>query len=423
MGEVVKGDSLRGKKMKKVAICVPTHNHPEVVGDVLAKSINNYANRDIDVYYLDSSTNSDTQEVIEQYQRGGYKNIYYKKVPPTCGVEEKVLKFFEREDFSEEYQYIWPVKDRVYFSVDTIDRVLEDIEHDYDVILLGAMPPQGRPDIFTKEYTEASTFYRDWAWQATSLDVVLYNVQTMLSDFSVAEFKKKYKQDYNIYWCTIVLLFNELAEKRQVSIKLFRDAALGIYASPLGKSSWKKETFKIWKDYWISVNLELPSCYDEYKLFVIKDAASLPWIMGSTEELIRLYKIGALSKENFEMVSTNWELVSDVPVSTLKDIAYGKYNVFHDISSVKKQVDEFTELLIGVVEMIKLDQIDKMAIPFEEIARYLTTKGINKIHRNKLNLLLGSIKDVEVFIKKEDVSKEEIVKAMQIIINMLVLLD
>ncbi len=408
--------------MKRVAICVPTLNRSEIVDDVLKRSLHTYFVKDIDVYYLDSSEDNKTQEVVEFYQKKGYTNLYYKKVSSSYRGEEKLLMLFAQEDFVEEYQYIWPVKDRVYFSEKTIDRVYQDMEQNYDVILLGAMPPQGRPDIYTKVYTNAALFYRDWAWQATSLDVVIYNVKSMLSDFSVAEFKERYQQDFNIFWCHIVLLFNKLAEKESVAIKLFRDIDLGVYNSLLGGSTWKKNTFKIWKDYWISVNLGLPSCYNEYKLSVIKEAASLPWIMGSIEELIQLQKIGALTKDNFDQVAVNWNMVSDIPLSTVMDIAYGRYDVFHDISGVVSQVDEFTQLLIRLVEMIKLDQIDKLEIPFDEIARYIVSKGLQKLQEKQVKLILGSIKDIKEFISKDNSTKEDISKAMQLVINIIGLL-
>ena len=89
--------------MKKIAVCVATYNRANIVDDVLKNSIYHYHGCGIDVYYYDSSEGNETELVIKKYQKAGFDNLYYVRVPSEEGVEQKLLRIFKGEGLEKEY--------------------------------------------------------------------------------------------------------------------------------------------------------------------------------------------------------------------------------------------------------------------------------------------------------------------------------
>lgn len=406
---------------KKIAVCVATYNHPDVVDDVLKNSIKDYRDCGIDVYYYDSSEGNETELVVKKYQEAGYDNLYYLRIPSEVWGEDKMLIIFGNEGLKKKYDYIWPVKDRVYCPKITLENILEAAEEEYDSIFLGVMNTANDIQMSTTTYDDALAFYRDWGWLTTSWDVTIYNQKTMLNDFSMTRFKEQHTEKF-FYVFTYV--FERILQIDNLKIRLLRDDGIGIYNSQLGKSMWKNDTFKIWQECWVKVNLNLPEFYNPYKAKVIKETASLPWILGSESVLIGLSNVGALTVETYDEIKDSWELISDIPLETVYAIASGTYDVSHDVKILRKSKDEMISLLVRCISMIEEEVLLKEKIPFDGIEKYI----INKLNEKKKNtqeeyyIFLGALYDIKDYILKKERSKQEIVRAMQMYISYIVAL-
>lgn len=409
---------------KKIAVCVPTYNHPDVVDDVLKNSIKAYYDCGLDIYYYDSSENNDTEQVVKKYQDAGFDNIYYIRIPSEFGYEKKVLMIFKGEGLEKQYDYIWPVKDRVYCPKVTLENILEVTNEEVDALLLGVTNIGNGIQMRTTTYEDAVAFYRDWGWLATSLDVIIYSKKLMLNESSAEKFRERHIMDYNAPWYPFLYFFNRITEIDNLKICMLRDERTYINNSPLGKSLWERDIFKIWLEYWIKVNQGLPECYNSYKKKVIKEASSLPWILGSESVLIDLYNKGILSLEVYEMIKDDWELISDIPLETVYQIASGTYDVLHDVKLLRKSTDEMMELLIRCISMIEEGILTKENIPFDSIEKYIFNKLVEKkkITQEEYYIFSGSIFDIKNFILNGARCKNDILSAMQMYISYLVLI-
>lgn len=410
--------------MKKIAVCIPTYGHPQVVEDVLGKCIQDYHALGIDIYYYDSSKDEETYNVIKRYQEMGFENLFYHKISSELGVEKKVELIYEGYGLEKEYDYIWPVKDRSYCPKATLSQIMDAAEEGYDAIFLGVTNMGNGVQVETTTYVDAAAFYRDWGWLSTSLDVIIYNRRSLLDHFNKEEFEKQVIYDYNIYWCPIVLFYNKILEIENLRIRLLRNHEITTCASSLGNSSWTKDTFKIWQEYWIKANMGLPACYDSHKEAVIKEATSLPWILGSTQPLIKLHKEGILTLEVYEQIKEDWTKVSNVPLETVYQIAAGVYDAFHDVDAIKNINNEMIRLLAQCITMVKEDKLPKEQIPFDSIHKYIQNTIIakKKVTQETYNVMMGSVLDIQKYILREDTQKADVVAAMQMYVTFLIML-
>lgn len=317
-----------------IAYCIPTYNHPEVIDDILSKSIELYQKYHMDVYIYDSSADNRTQDVVTAYIVHGFDNLYYIKVDESVGIDDKMLMIFSGYGQKKEYKYIWPVKDRVYVEECTLKCVTENIENGYDAIFLIASlhPTVTESCRYVPEvYDDPAELYGAWGWLATSMNVTVFRVQTMLADVDWKEFKEQYFFNGESYFDQFVVLFHSLAQRQKCSVRIIPPKKAKFYTSSLGKSSWTARTFHVWANLWLKANDALPSCYDRYKSRTIKHATSLPWILGSYDQLIKLREDGILSKEVFAKIYSQWEAVSDIPAEEVVLIVCRQYQEVHNI--------------------------------------------------------------------------------------------
>lgn len=61
----------------RVACCYLTHEHPEVMDEVLGKICRSYGEKGIDIYVYDSSTEDNTRLVVEKYRNMGLCSLIY----------------------------------------------------------------------------------------------------------------------------------------------------------------------------------------------------------------------------------------------------------------------------------------------------------------------------------------------------------
>lgn len=401
--------------MCQIAVCIPTYNHSEIINDVLKDCVDDYEQYGIDIYYFDSSEDNKTFEIVKKYQDKGYNNLFYNKIPVSYLPHKKILSFFKGEGLQKEYDYIWPVKDRSFCPDSTLKKINDEIRKKRDVIFLGVI---NNGHMINREYHDSKKFYKEWGWLSTSLDVVIYNKKTILNYLDNPQYEELCQQRYYGPWCSYVTLFHKLTELENANICVLCDSETQIYNSPLGKSTWEKNVFEIWKDDWIQANDNLPSCYDEYKDDVIKYTASLPWILGGIPRLMELHQKGILTEESYDTVIENWERVSDIPRETVKEIAYGIYDKFHDVSSLNVH-SEITSLLIQLIKLLRTGKMKKEQIPFDNIAKCIQGEILStrKCSEELINSIIGSITDVLNFAKSEASNIDDVILYMQIIIN------
>lgn len=306
----------------KMAVCIPTYNHPDTVEDVLANCAELYKRYGLDVYYYDSSENEETKRIIETYQAKGYDNLYYFSIDPQMPYHNKTELVMMMDGISKNYVYMWYMKDRSWCEEKTLKLIYRAMEEYRDLIFLDVGHSDSEREITT--CNDANEFYHRCGDYATSMDTTIYNVKSMLkSDFNMEEFRKKHGEHRS--FMHFLIIFEQLAKKAKPEICLLSDINEIIFNSHKTQSGWHEKRIQTWGKVWIEVNEMLPDCYTE-KDDVIKRTASLPWLLGDINALVELHNRGILTPEYYEEIKVFWERVSDIPLELLRLIAYGKYS-------------------------------------------------------------------------------------------------
>lgn len=323
----------------EIAICVPTYNHAELLKQVLPLCIELYRSMKLDVYYYDSSDNSDTKELIEAYQKQGFDNLHYiffETSPDGYGYE-KMLRIFEKYGLEKNYQYVWPVKDRVVFSIEALRAVKRHLKSRPDFLFLGSteieMGTENFKGIQYLNYSKPEEFYRDWGWLSTSMDVSIYNANTLLKDFQEEELTFKAEREAVCAWSQIVVMYNRLHELDRARIIVITEESTGPYNIKGGASGWFDRILRVLKG-WVKANKGLPERYQKYADEVIRQFACLPWILGGKPRIMQLIQQGYISREKYLEVRDIWQLISDVPTEMMDSILLNKTGGETDVTTI-----------------------------------------------------------------------------------------
>lgn len=398
-----------------VAICIPTHNsRSELAKTVLSYSIDTYKKYGIDVYYVDSSEDDSIKKVIDDYRACGYDNV--KHLAALTG-ENKLALYYTGSGLDKAYDYIWAVKDRVFFDENTLIKVMEAMEEEHDAILLGVLPEYVKGEPKTRVYDRPEEFYLDWGFMATSIDVTILKQKTMLDGLTYDDVAK-----CNPSFTHFQLLFRGLAVgDKKVKVLVENDV---VARNIQGVSScYYDKMFEIWKDDWISANESLPNLYHQYKQNVIKQAGNLPWIFGTVGAIMQYKKNGAFEKDSLENILNNWERVSDIPREKVVAIANGTYDISHDLSVIPKDMPEIVGLLVQVAKKLEIGHMRIDQIPFESIFNSIMNYVIKKYNGNSyiVQPIKGSVEDVMSYICNKAQTQDEVQRAFQVLISMLML--
>ncbi len=393
-----------------LAVVMGTHNHPSIVEEILELSAQDYYDLGIDVYYFDSSSNDETQKIIEKYNEKGYENIVYVPVP-GMNLHEKLDLMFQGKGLKKHYKYIWPSKDRCSFKRSALERIVGKLEDDYDAVFV-LTSKEGET-----EYHSAAEFYHDWGTWVTSVNTTIYNTEKLMKNLPFSDLVLG-EDDYLFHFKHYYYFFYKLAQKNDVRIVAL-DCENQINMLPDKKVN-DLLFVRVWKDRWVEVNEALPDLYNPYKDYVIKKTAELPWMLGSRDKLLELHRDGVLTEENLPIFFEKWEELSNIPKTVLIDIAKGVYDIKFDLSQIKG-CNQLLDYLCDFSYLLRTGFMDTTKFPYE----------IAKTSINTLVSLLVNGSDYSDFVKEtiesiwseiemRDMNNKELADHLQQIITLLV---
>ena len=312
----------------KVACCYLTHEHPQVMEEVLDRICRTYGEKGIDIYVYDSSESPDTKEIVDGHISSGVHNLYY--VPMQFmknekGGDAKYLEVLKGYGLSGEYDYIWPTKDRCWFEGETLDKICEAIDEDRDIVF--ALDERDRYELINRQlkpiYTDPVDFFGDYGALTTNWECLIRRRDTMLDPIDW----EKYARDYNVgkdnNFNQTLTTFIRLSEMDSSSIRVIESGLDDKRYSDKAAPIWKSTIFEIWIDKWIPAIYSLPTVYDGYKLSVIKTQLSHISLFGSNDALLFLKNSGAITGSRMELLRSMWNMISRVPFENFERIVEG----------------------------------------------------------------------------------------------------
>ena len=310
----------------KIALCYITHDHVDIIRDILEKSLSSYDLYGIDVYVYDDSLEPSTKVAVNEYIQNGYRNVTYLDMRSVGA--EKILLCMKGHGQKEKYDYILPVKDRVCFSESYLKRLVDVLKKDPDVVIGMDLHRRWNADRAYDSlcYNDASLFYRDLGFYATNWEMLCFRVDTMLQQTSEDLFMKSYNPQNPSPFFTFSLLFERLAEMSNPRIFYCPYENDDLYICHGATSGWWNELFSLWIDKWVAANYALPSIYDPYKMEVIKSLTNLTDKFGSVEQMMNYHAQGIYTMDVFKKYESMWPFITEIPVGWLRLIAEDDYD-------------------------------------------------------------------------------------------------
>lgn len=378
------GEGNKGGEVEKceepMAYCIVTYNHPDVVEDVLKDIGLVYKQYHIDIYIYDSSSDNRTYWVVKHLVKRGIDNLFYVRIDSSIGIDEKLLMVFKGYKLKKKYKYLWLMKDRAFVQENTLKMLMNEVNKDYDAIFLSTSVEADDVSLVKPVYDDAGEFYNVAGWLATSLNTTIFHYDRLIKDIDWEDFKQRYFFHGENQFDHFTVLFHTLGIKENIQVRFLYGDNVQFCESGIGKSSWINRAFRIWGDLWPKVNEALPTCYDKYKEKVIKQAASLPWILGSWDILLVLKEKGILTAEIYEKLKYMWKYLSSVPIEEFKLIAYSS------AQDLKGKGLTFWNILNHLLENGRYQDVCSLYYmyiwlrPFDENGKYTILGECVKIH-------------------------------------------
>ena len=326
----------------KTACCYLTHEHPEVMEEVLGNICGSYGEKGIDIYVYDSSTGDDTKRIVDKYAAMESCSLTYVPMQFIKGKEggdEKYLYVLKGYGLEGEYDYIWPTKDRCWFEGETLNEICNAIDEDHDIVF--AVDERDRYEIITKPakglYNDPVEFFEEYGALTTNWECLIRRRSTMTDPIDWDEYERKYNIGRSNNFNQTVTTFARLSETESCSIRVIScnidDKRYSDKARPL----WTESLLEVWIDKWIPAVFSLTEIYDGYKLSVIKTQLGHISLFGSNDSIVAMRNMGLFAGKRLEQLSSMWDMISRIPHSNLDRI------LKHDEDSLfDENFNEFT---------------------------------------------------------------------------------
>lgn len=300
---------------KSIACCYLTHNHPAVIEDVLSVICETYPKHNIDIYICDSSDTDETKSIFEKYHTMYPEHLFYMDTRFVTTGDEKLLHIIQGNGLNKHYDYIWPTKDRCYFTGNTLDEIVNSVNEGHDVVF--AVNENDRWELMVPKvkdiYTDAVEFFSHYGQLCTNWEAVIRKTESMVDTVDWTALIKDNNLGAKNPFNQPVSLFARLAQMDKLSVKVIHHDPLEKLCSHHASSEWRNTLINIWIDKWIPAIFNLPSIYDAYKLSIIKSELGLAPLFGSTESLLWLKEAGQLNQERYNQVKSIWNMITDYP--------------------------------------------------------------------------------------------------------------
>ena len=310
-----------------VACCFLTHNHPDIVEEILTRCLKVYAEHGIDICVYDDSDDYKTGQVVEKFIFEGAANLFYVDIHTAVNGDHKYCLILQGYGLPRDYDYIWPCKDRVCFDASYINRICTAIDEGHDVVM--GYNEKTRWDVGIKVmqdvYSDPVELYRRYASSSTDWEALIRRRDTMLIPIDWETYERLYGVGSDCNFNQTLTLYARLSEMDACSVKICRYSYEERFISKKGGSSWRDRMFQLWIDRWCHSNYLLPSIYDRYKAEAIKSETNLVALFGSVDNFIKYREAGLFDINVFTKYKDIWEYVTEIPPEYLRMIASNDY--------------------------------------------------------------------------------------------------
>lgn len=276
-----------------IEIAIATYNRSNILKKWFQEDLSQVFDVGFHLSVYDSSTNNDTEKLVQEINKTNDKKIRYVHVADSLRLDEKILMSV----LTSECDYVWPLGDSRTLDLEVVkNKVVPFIDKGYDVACVWSDSGLGNDG---KTYTDVNEFFYDCFWHATWLGGIIF--KRSIFDFNYGD--KEYlnymrKFNRNDGFSNMGMLFNVLAKKEKVRIS-FSEIG-GIHeVSDQKTPGWLKRYLEVWCDNLCYVIDNLDEVYNPSKAKVLKEV----WNVLSLDKAEWCYKArlaGGLSSEIYD---------------------------------------------------------------------------------------------------------------------------
>ena len=308
--------------MKKLAICLPTYRHPEMIDEMLVRCLDFYDRYDVDLYVYDSSPDNSTEDIVASFCKND-QHIIYKQIDEDVQSNVKALNGLREIYEKGIYEYLWICPDYFQLKEEGLRQILDEMKNAPEAIILNYRDVTG---IGYKVYFDINDLFLEMAWHMSSYPATIIR-SDLLDEIGWEGMSDKYFKEDRVSLSHIGLYFEALAKKNKV-----KAIHIPIGSDEVGISSYRKDsmwnyaTFMVWCEHWPNTVYALPDIY-ENKESVIRSLGINTGIF-SERNFKKLWREGFFDDGIYRKYENKWQLFTDVPNRTIKKIAHlGQNNI------------------------------------------------------------------------------------------------
>lgn len=262
----------------KLCVYIPTHNRLDSVRYYLDADLEKFKNYCIDVVISDSTPNYDIRDLVEEYNKKGFENLFYRRSNEASSEDIEIAKYkfdayspacykvySEELELADKYDYIWLCGDGVIIKIDNvINDVIKFMSEGYDIIHFTDMNDMVWGE--NRVFTDANDFYINDIYHVTLYGATILS-KNVIKKMNNSNNLHKYLGSGFLY---VMSIFEYCAINDFKAVTCMRQA---FSISPYkGHSGWmiNNNALEVWGKNWVECNKQLPAIYDESKYKVLK---------------------------------------------------------------------------------------------------------------------------------------------------------
>lgn len=327
----------------ELEIAIATYNRRVFVEEWLRLCYEDVIKRNISLSIYDSSTNTETEDFIKEFNKD-HKRIKYVKAPPETEVGYKpMLPIFDSAA-----EYLWVSGDSRYTDFAEMDeKVFPLIKSGVDFI---ALYLGNKKENIEKVFTDKSDFMKESFISVTCIGCSIYRLEIFnvlkIDGALMKECDLKYRFNYGFGWLGY---FFEAFARSGSTAALAKVEIKDIFPQQK-KQAWASRFYECWVENLIDVTDKLPEVYTT-KRKVPKNT----WDemgLDSHAYCKRARVCGGLSPENFEKYMNNGmlERVTD-RIVRIKFYAYAPMWQIKIVSFVRRGISKLFSMIKRIVRI------------------------------------------------------------------------
>ncbi len=311
--------------MKKIAICIPTFNRPNVVFDTCTKILDIIDNDLADIYIYDSSTDDETEKLLKGIEQD---NFFYKRIDPSIHSSKKVYDIYQDRNIQDDYEYLWILADYLFFHEIVIRAIKSKLNEKWDMLMIDFRDLESKGN---RQYFSPDTIFYEFAWSMTQFGIMIVNCGSVLKKADWRYLEEKYLVDKHKNFSHLAMYFEMMLKIYRIRFYHFSIERENVYISEYRKkiSDYFDDFLYVWGHCWYHSIKALPQYYTR-KDHVIKTECIYGYTLGEMN-IAKLKLRGVLSAKNFWKYIPIWHCVSTVPISFVYGIIFMPDSYVKDI--------------------------------------------------------------------------------------------